>query len=208
MVESQDRKRKFTVPRGIGLLVGVCPPLLPDEEEEDWCNLFNAMAEEIAPTTKLEWFVVADAVDILWDMARLRVWKHAVLVIGRRRALETALLETQNSIDPIRHTVRIAAAKQDLRQWDTDPAKRDVLKARLDRAGYDVDGLNAKAMMEALVPLAAIDRFLCSARGQLNATLKELGVQRKFAERARKAFDGQIAIELKGDAVKQIETRQ
>jgi len=45
-------------------------------------------------------------------------------------------------------------------------------------------------------------------RGQLNATLKELGVQRRFAERARKAFDERIPIELKGCAVKQIETRQ
>jgi hypothetical protein len=133
--------------------------------------------EEMAPTIHLEWFALADTVDILWDMSRLRLWKHATLVIGRHRALETALLQTQSSAMP-RH-----------------------LPGR-------IDGLNAGATMEALVPLAAIDRFVCSARGQLNATLKELGVQRKFAERARKAFDERISIELKGCAVKRIETRQ
>jgi hypothetical protein len=208
MVESQDPTKKFTVPRSVALLVGQSPPLLPSEEEDDWYDLFNAMAEEIAPTNNLEWFAVNDIVDILWDTSRLRLWKHATLVIGRHRALETALLETQSSTIPRRHPSRIALAKQEAKEWRTKPEKRDVLQARLDEAGYDVDGLNAGAMMEALVPLAAIDRFLCSARGQLNATLKELGVQRKFAERARKAFDERIAIELKGSAVNQIETRQ
>jgi len=63
-------------------------------------------------------------------------------------------------------------------------------------------------MIEAMGPLEAIDRFLCSARRQLNVTLREIGVRREFAERARKAFDGRIAAELKAPAVQQIETRQ
>jgi hypothetical protein len=208
MAECQDPKKKFTVPKSVALLVGQSPPLLPDEEEDDWYDLFNAMTEEIAPTTHLEWFAVNDVVDILWDMSRLRLWKHATLVIGRHRALETALLQTQSSAMPRHLPSRITLAKQEAEQWRTNPERRAVLQARLNEAGYDIDGLNAGAMMEALVPLAAIDRFLCSARGQLNATLKELGVQRKFAERARKAFDERIAIELKGPHVKQIETRQ
>jgi hypothetical protein len=207
MAESQVPK-KFTVPKSVALLVGQSPPLLPDEEEDDWYDLFNAMTEEIAPTTHLEWFAVNDVVDILWDMSRMRLWKHAILVIGRHRALETALLETQNFTTPRHKLTRIALAKQEAEEWRTNPEKQAALEARLKRAGYDIDGLNAGAMMETLVPLAAIDRFLCSARGQLNATLKELGVQRKFAERARKAFDERIAIELKGSAVNQIETRQ
>jgi hypothetical protein len=62
--------------------------------------------------------------------------------------------------------------------------------------------------MEAQVALATIDRFLCSARGQLNATMREIGVRREFAERARKAFTERVAAELKAVEVKQIETRQ
>jgi hypothetical protein len=151
---------------------------------------------------------VDTTVDLLWDMSRMRIWKHAMLLIGRHRALEKALLETQNSNLPSRHPSRIAVAKQEAEQWRTNPEKQAVLKARLDEAGYDVDGLNAGAMMEALVPLAAIDRFLCSARAQLNATLKELGVRREFAERARKAFNERVAAQLKAPAVQQIETRQ
>jgi hypothetical protein len=55
------------------------------------------------------------------------------------------------------------------------------------------------------VPLATIDRFLCSARGQLNAMLKEIGARREFAERARKAFNERVAAELNAVEVKQIE---
>ena len=76
-------------------------------------------------------------------------------------------------------------SREEAQEWRTKPQKRAVLEARLAEAGYGVDALNAGAFIEAQVPLATIDRFLCSARGQLNATLKEIGVRREFAERAR-----------------------
>src|SRR5258708_35615866 len=82
--------------------------------------------------------------------------------------------------------------------------KRAVLEARLAEAGYDADALNAGAFMEAQVPLATIDRFLCSARGQLNATLKEIGVRREFAERARKAFDERLKLTVETPKPKEI----
>lgn len=208
MTENDNPPKEIVIPKGLTLFVGVCPALLPDEEEADYYELFDLMTDEIAPTNNVEWFAVDTTVDLLWDMSRMRIWKHAMLLIGRHRALEKALLETQNSNLPSRHPSRIAVAKQEAEQWRTNPEKQAVLKARLDEAGYDVDGLNAGAMMEALVPLAAIDRFLCSARAQLNATLKELGVRREFAERARKAFNERVAAELKAPAVQQIETRQ
>jgi hypothetical protein len=58
--------------------------------------------------------------------------------------------------------------------------------------GYDEEALNAGALLEALVPLATIDRFLASARGQLKAMLKEVYVRREFVERARKALDERV----------------
>ena len=44
------------------------------------------------------------------------------------------------------------------------------------------------------MPLAVIDRFLSSARAQLNTTLKEIGVRREFADRARKAFNERLKL--------------
>jgi hypothetical protein len=206
MTDTHNPAKEIMIPKGLSLFVGVCPPLLPDEEEEDYSELFAVMADEIAPTSNLEWFAVADIVDMLWDMARLRLWKNAILVVSRRHALQKALLQTLPSKVP--DYLRVAMARQEAEEWRTNPEKRDVLEERLSEAGYDTEALNAGAMMEALGPLEAIDRFLCSARRQLNATLREIGVRREFAERARKAFDGRIVAELKAPAVQQIETRQ
>jgi hypothetical protein len=52
--------------------------------------------------------------------------------------------------------------------------------------------------------LATIDRFLSSARGQLNTTLKEIGVRREFADRARKAFDERLKLTVEVPKLKQI----
>jgi hypothetical protein len=208
MTENTTPKQDIVIPRGLALFVRVSPVLLPDEEEDDYFDLFDAMAEEIAPTTNLEWFALNDTVDILWDMSRLRLWKHAMLVIGRHRVVETALMETQYTTTSSQHPNRIALTKQEARVFHSDSEDRDALEARLNEAGYTSEGLNAAALMEVLVPLAAIDRFLCSARGQLNAIMKELGVRRNFAERARKAFDERIAVEVKVPAVNQIESMQ
>ena len=207
MPESDSPEREIVVPPHLTPFVGVSPQMLEDELEEDYYQLFDMMADEIAPTTNLEWFAVDTVVDLLWDISRLRLWKNAILFVSRQAALETALLRTQHSTHPV-GLYRIKISREEALEWRTHPEKRAVLEARLAEAGYDADALNAGAFIEAQVPLATIDRFLCSARGQLNATLKEIGVRREFAERARKAFDERIMAGIKAPAVLQIETKQ
>ncbi len=146
MIDTHNPAKEIMIPKGLSLFVGVCPPLLPDEEEEDYYGLFDLMSDEIAPTTNLEWFALADVVDMLWDMGRLRIWKNAILVVSRRRALQTALLQTHPSLSPNHLPSRIAMSKQEVEEWRTNPEKRAALEARLAEAGYDVDALNAGAI--------------------------------------------------------------
>ncbi len=94
--------------------------------------------------------------------------------------------------------------RKEAEEWRTDPAKREVLRKRLADYGYDEEALNAGALLEALVPLATIDRFLASARGQLKAMLKEVYVRREFIERARKALDERVQGLQRGTQQKQI----
>ena len=155
-------------------------------------KLFDIMADEIAPTTRMEWFALADVVDLLWDIMRLRLWKNAILTVSHRDALLTVLARTHPYYVPNRPP-KISMAGQEA-EWRTNPAKRAVLEARIAEAGYDAAALNAQAFVEAQVPLATIDRFLSSARAQLNATLKEIGVRRESADRARKAFDERLKL--------------
>jgi hypothetical protein len=207
MPKSDSPRKEIVIPRHLVPFVGVSPQMLADELEEDYYQLFDMMADEIAPTSNLEWFAVNDVVDLLWDISRLRLWKNAILFVSRQAALETALLRTHPSAHPV-GPYRIKISREEAEEWRTKPEKRAVLEARLAEAGYDSDALNAGAFIEAQAPLATIDRFLCSARGQLNATLKEIGVRREFAERARKAFDERVMAGVKAPAVLQIETKQ
>jgi hypothetical protein len=202
-----DSPGEIMLPRHLSRFVGASPPLLPGESEENYFKLFDMMADEIAPTTNLEWFAVDTVVDLLWDMMRLRLWKNAILVVSRRAALETALRRTLPSTAPD-GKYQIVMSREEAKAWRTDPKKRAVLEARLAEADYDADALNAGAFIEAQLPLATIDRFLCSAGGQLNATMKEIGVRREFAERARKAFNERVAAEVEVVEVKQIEHKQ
>src|ERR1700730_8125877 len=203
MTESDSPPREIVIPRHLVAFVGVRREVVGDELEEEYYQLFDMMADEIAPTSNLEWFAVNDVVDLLWDISRLRLWKNAILFVSRHAALETALLRTHPSTLPV-GPYRIKISREEAEEWRTKPEKRDVLEARLAEAGYDSDALNAGAFIEAQAPLATIDRFLCSARGQLNATMKEMGVRREFAERVRKAFNERVAAKVEVVEVKQI----
>lgn len=126
---------------------------------------------------------------------------------SRQGALEAALQVTHtSSFIPKTLPTRIIISRKEAEQWRTDPEKRRELEARLAGRGYDEETLNAGALMEALVPLATIDRFLSSARGQLNAMLKEVYVRREFADRARKALNERVQAAVQAPKLKQIQS--
>jgi hypothetical protein len=51
-----DSLEELVIPHHLTRFVGSIPPLLPNESEENYYKLFDMMADEIAPTTTLEWF--------------------------------------------------------------------------------------------------------------------------------------------------------
>jgi hypothetical protein len=196
------------VPKAIAPYVTKCPPLLPGEDEKHYWGVFDLMMEDMVPVTNADWFVLADVVGLVWEIQRYNPWKGAILNIYRRSALETALRDTHRSHAIVGDApMLISIARKEAEEWRTDPEKREVLNARLAEHGYNEMALNAGALLEALVPLATIDRFLSSARGQLNAMLKGVYVRREFAERARKAFDERLKAMESAPKPKQIEAR-
>lgn len=194
-MKNSNPGKDMEVPKSIEPFVAKCPPLLPGESDTQYYALFDLLMDELRPDTTTEWLALADIASLCWDIGRYRVWKGAILNIYRGSALETALRETHHSRGqgfdvPLVFNIAMKEAEE----WRTDPAKRQVLDVRLVKHGYDEVGLNAGAMLEAMEPLAKIERFLSSARGQLNATLKEMLVRREFAERARKALDERLKV--------------
>jgi hypothetical protein len=172
------------------------PRLLPGESEEEFFQLMDLMLEDILPETNIEWLIAAELAALWWDIRRYGRWKNAVLAINRHNAVEVAFLKT----DPARivagqsATMR-ALSKQNAEKWRSDPQQRKALGAQLTRNGYDDDAINAGALMEGLMTVSTIDRFLSSARAQMNAMLREVFVRREFVDRARKSFKKTIEAE-------------
>ena len=203
-VPSTPKGFESLLPDALTEFVGICPLMLPGETEEDFYLLLDLMVAEIAPTTSIEWLATGDITDLVWEMQRYRKWKAAILNLSRRTAFVTALTRTHPYYVPNGPAPKVSMAAHEAQQWRSDPAKRAVLEERIVSAGYHDDALNAVAFLEAQVPLAAIDRFLGSARTQMNSTLKEIGVRREFADRVRKAFDEQLKLTVEVPKPKQI----
>lgn len=177
------------IPKQLVPFVTRCPRLLPGESEENYHALFDLMVEDIDPVSVTEWLVLVDIVGLFWDISRYRGWKDAILTTYRRSSLEAALRDTHRSHAVMGDVPAIVnIARREAEDWRTDPAKRKVLDARLAEHGYDEEAINAGTLLQGLEALATIDRFLSSARSQLNAMLKGISVRRKFVDRASKAL--------------------
>jgi hypothetical protein len=190
MTNIHNSVKDMEVPPSIAPFVGKCPPLLQGESEDQYYAMFDLLMDEMQPDTSTEWLLFADVVSLFWELGRYRNWKGAILNIYRRSALETALRQTHRSHAIVGDVVAlINIARKEAEEWRTDPQKRAALDARLAENGYDETTLNAEAFLEAIEPLAKIERFLSSARGQLSIMLKEAHVRKKFAARARHALE-------------------
>ncbi|MDO9459274.1 MAG: hypothetical protein Q7N95_04065 [Alphaproteobacteria bacterium] len=206
MANTQGSGGNIAAPKALSPFINRLPRLLPGETETEYWALFDLLMEDMVPTTNTEWLVLADVVGLFWEIRRFTAWKGAILAVNRTAALESALQQTHPAIIvPGAMPHLIIKARQEAEEWRTDPNKRLVLEARLAAHGYDEETLNAGALIEALVPLATIDRFLSSARSQLNSMLKEVYVRREFADRARKALNDGLKATAPPANQKQIE---
>jgi hypothetical protein len=195
MSKAYNPDGNFQVPKAIASYLSKCPRLLPGEIEVDYWGLRDLITEDLCPATNTEWFVLADVTGLCWEIQRYTRWKDAILAVHRAAALESALQRTHfASAAPNNLPMRIIISRQEAEQWRTDPEQRDVINARLAAHGYDEETLNAGALVEALIPLAAIERLVASARSQLNTMLKGVYVRREFSDRARNALDKQLKL--------------
>jgi len=177
------------------------PRLLPGENEHDFYRLFELMVNEIIPDTPVEWLVTIDLAWLWMDIQRYRSWKNAIILINRKAALEFALAKTDPAAVAGMNPMLRGKARIDAETLRTEGNKPNELSTRLQAHGYDEDALNAAAFVQGLEPLVAIEKFLASARHQVAVMLRELGVRREFARRAKETLDRFLAEQSKERAV-------
>ncbi len=69
------------------------PPLLSNEDAEEFERLLTGVAVAVAPRDVIEWLWTKDVVDLLWEAQRLRRFRSAILIAARRKALHDVLDE-------------------------------------------------------------------------------------------------------------------
>jgi hypothetical protein len=171
------------------------PRLLPGETDDDYYRLFDMMATEILPDTDIEWLWTIDLAWLWFDILRYRRWKNAIILTGRRAALEFALAKTNPEallIGGMNPLIR-GQARMDAEALRVETNKHNPLNARLEAHGYDADAINATAFVQGLDSLATIEKFLTSARRQVAVMLRDVGLHREFARRASEVNDRYLA---------------
>jgi len=153
------------------------------------------MATEILPDTDVEWLWTIDLAWLWFDILRYRRWKNAIILTGRRAALEFALAKTNPEalqIGGMNPLIR-GQARMDAEALRVDTNKRNPLNARLEAHGYDEDAINATAFVQGLESLTTIEKFLTSARRKVAMMLRDVGLHREFARRAKEINDRYLA---------------
>lgn len=194
--EFQKFVEELEVPEEIIPFVRESILVLPGETEEEFLEMMSMMVIDINPKNNIEWLCVIDLASLWWEIHRYRTWKIAIIAANRAEALADALYRSDPNYLLLGPKPGIQAqAKLDAGKWQKDDKHRGELNVRLKEHGYNAQGISAHAFILGLTPLAHIERFLASARSQVNALLREINLRREFSRRVREAFEKRLAAE-------------
>ena len=151
------------------------PPLLPDENEEEFNQLFDSFEDYGKPQNPRDYMEVYQATVLTWDVLRYQQMKIGVLRSHQRPALESLLRKIKvgtASKMGISEVVAQSEARELAAPWFKDPASRPAMMRVIENAGYPPDALEVEAFQLALPALATIERLIVSAQKRLDQYLK------------------------------------
>ena len=139
---------------------GLPPPLLlPGENGADYADLAAKIRRAAPPRDFIEELLTRDAVDLTWDIIRLRRLKAGALRAAAGAGVKDVML-TLKAGGPL-------AATKFARRWRSgDPAAREELLSALAQAGLTMDDVIAQGLANALDTVERLDRMLASAEAR------------------------------------------
>jgi hypothetical protein len=151
------------------------PKLLPDENLEDFLQLYRSLEAYVKPKASWDYLAVYQATMLTFDILRCHGMKIGVLRSHRRPALEALLRKIHvSAATPGAEALVKLEAYQLASQWFADPASRPAIMKGIEGAGYPPNAVEVEAFQLALPILAPIERLIVSAQKRLDQYLKEL----------------------------------
>jgi hypothetical protein len=153
-------------------VIGSAPaPLLPGEAEADYTDVAARIVAVAQPRDAIEEFLTRDAVDLTWDILRLRRMKAGLLRAAAGKGVR-GILATIADIDT--HDL---ARKADhfAKEWASGTASvRQEFAEKLQRAGLTMDDVMAETLAKEIESFERFDRMLASAEARRNNALREI----------------------------------
>jgi hypothetical protein len=176
-------------------VIAIAPaPLLPGEEEADYAEVAVRLVSAAKPRDAIEEFLIRDAIDLTWEILRLRRAKAGILKASMKTGVEE-VLKTLNH-NPTRSFRNL----QELSSWwmAGDKRARKEVEAVLHEAQLSVNEVTAKTLEHKLTNFERLDRMLASAEARRNNALREIDRHRSaFGAAVRQAIDEAEDVEFR-----------
>ena len=184
--------RSCPVPAELTFLVEQ-PCLLPGESRHEFEALRLMMTDEIQPQSKIEWRWLLDLVERSWEILRYRRLKQRILDTFREEAVASILHRIDSAGMPpeMAELVRLHSC-QATAEWKEDARAAVEIEDRLARNGFDEIAVNAEVFIRARHEFAMFDSLMHAAQHRRMVLLREIGIRREVADRARRAFAAEL----------------
>jgi hypothetical protein len=166
------------------------PLLLPGESLREFKLIRNMIVAEVRPESVIEWLWTFDLVELSWEIIRYRRLKIRVIEAKRAPAVEALLVLVDGEGMPAEAIPMVhTQARRARADWRADPKAAAEIGARLERGGLDQDSINTEAFVQAHELFLMLDQLMHSAQTRRMTLLREIGIRRESARRARRTVD-------------------
>lgn len=114
------------------------PLLLPGESLEHYHELRQAIFNDLAPKSAIEWLLAIDVAEVSWEIQRYRIMRHKLLEAYRQQAIEAALRRIDLAgVPPEFENQAAQYTIQNALSWRLDPIAASEIETRLAAYGFD-----------------------------------------------------------------------
>ncbi len=157
------------------------PPLLPSENVADYEALSVRVIAAVKPTDAIEHLYVRDAVDLQWELIRLRHLKTRFLVSSASVGLKILMNMRMNYVD----------SDPNYKSWIKNERKGiKNIKSMLSDWGLSEADIHAQTLAKKIDEFERIERLIANAEARRNTALRELDRHREaVGRRLKNALD-------------------